>query len=85
VKANRPSPKQLGTIFYRKSEAVMTRSVIILLLIIAISLVAFKIFDKNAGAQDEGGISQVLENQKLILEKLDSIDHKVDVLKTRIR
>lgn len=63
----------------------MARSVIILLLIIAVSLAVFKILDRNAGAQETGGISQVLANQELILQKLDSIDHKVDVLKTRIR
>ncbi|MDD5680798.1 MAG: hypothetical protein PHI59_06120 [Candidatus Omnitrophica bacterium] len=63
----------------------MIRSVIILLLIIAVSLAVFKILDRNAGAQETGGISQVLANQELILQKLDSIDHKVDVLKTRIR
>lgn len=62
----------------------MMRNVIIVLLIIIIPLMAFKALDKNAAAQDEGGISRVLENQKLILEKLDVIDGKIDALKTRI-
>lgn len=63
----------------------MVRSLLILLLIIAISLVVFKILDRNAAAQDEGGLSQVLENQRLILEKLDKIDQKLDVIKMRTR
>lgn len=60
------------------------RNVIVVLLIMAISLVVFKALDKNATAQDEGGFGQVLENQRLILEKLDSIENKIDILKTRI-
>ena len=63
----------------------MARSLLILLLIIAVSFAVVKILDKNATAQDEGELSQVLENQRLILEKLDVIDGKIDTLKTRIR
>jgi len=62
----------------------MARSLLILLLIIAVSFAVVKILDRNATAQDEGGLSQVLENQRLILEKLDAIESKIDVLKTRI-
>jgi hypothetical protein len=63
----------------------MTRSIIILLLIVAVSLAVFKVLDKNAGAQEGNELSQVLENQKMILEKLNVIEGKVDGLRTRIR
>lgn len=63
----------------------MVRRLLILLLIIAVSFAVVKILDKNAAAQDENGFIQVLENQKIILEKLDVIDGKIDRLKTRIR
>jgi len=62
----------------------MARSALILLLVIVISLAVFKAIDRNAGAQDVSELNQVLENQKLILEKLDFMDHKLDVLKTRL-
>ena len=62
----------------------MARSALILLLVIVISLVVFKTIDRNAGAQGNNELSQVLENQKLILEKLNVMDHKLDVLKTRL-
>ncbi|MDP3789102.1 MAG: hypothetical protein Q8R48_01720 [Candidatus Omnitrophota bacterium] len=63
----------------------MARRLLILLLIIAVSFAVVKILDKNAAAQDENGLSWVLENQRMILEKLDVIDGKIDGLKTRIR
>lgn len=63
----------------------MARRLLILLLIIAVSFAVVKILDKNAAAQDENGLSRVLENQRIILEKLDVIDGKIDILKTRIR
>lgn len=67
----------------------MVRGVVILLLIIIVSLFIFEIFDRNAGAQDSGQdkgiLDKVLQNQKLILEKLDAIDKKLDVIKVRIK
>ena len=62
----------------------MARSVIILLLIIVIALVVFKALDKNAGAQESSEMSQLLDGQKAILEKLDIIENKLDTIKTRI-
>ena len=67
----------------------MVRGAIILLLIIIVSLFIFEIFDRNAGAQDTGRdtgvLDKVLQNQKLILEKLDAVDKKLDVIKVRIK
>jgi peptidoglycan hydrolase CwlO-like protein len=62
----------------------MMRNVVIVLLIAVISIMFFKVFDRKAGAQENNELSQVLENQKLILEKLSVMDHKLDVLKTRL-
>lgn len=62
----------------------MLRAVISLFLIIAISLIVFKALDNNAGAQNETDLTQVLENQRLILEKLDAIADKINTLKTRV-
>ncbi len=62
----------------------MLRAIVSLFLIIAVSLVIFKAFDNKAGAQSETDLTQVLENQRLILEKLDAIDGKIDGLKTRL-
>jgi hypothetical protein len=58
-----------------------------MILIAAVSLAVFAIVDKSAGArseEDAGGIDQVLANQKAILEKLDTIERKIDILRTRI-
>lgn len=62
----------------------MMRALVSLFLIIAISLVIFKALDNNAGAQGETDLTRVLENQRLILEKLDAIGSKIDGLKTRL-
>ena len=63
----------------------MTRTIIIALLIIIATLFAFEVFDGNAGAQTEGSLGQVIQNQELILEKLNIMDKKLDQLKMRIR
>ena len=63
----------------------MTRAVIILLLVIIAALLVFDFSGSDAGAQATGDFGQVLQNQRAILEKLDKIDHKLDVLKIRLR
>ena len=63
----------------------MARGIIILLLIVVASFLIFEMCNRDAGAQDAGTLSQVLKNQKIILEKLDAIDKKLDVIKMRIR
>jgi hypothetical protein len=63
----------------------MVRGAIILLLIIVASLFIFEMFDRNAGAQDMSVLGQILQNQRLILEKLDTMDKKLDVIKIRIK
>ena len=63
----------------------MVRGAIILLLIIIVSLFIFEIFDRNAGAQDTDVLEKVLQNQKLILERLDTMDEKLDVIRVRIK
>ncbi len=63
----------------------MTRGIIIALLIVIATLFVFGMFDGNLGAQTEGGLSQVIQNQELILKKLNTMDKKLDQLKMRIR
>ncbi len=63
----------------------MVRGAIILLLIIIALFLIFEMFDRNAGAQDTGVLDKVLQNQKLILEKLDTMNKKLDVIRVRIR
>ena len=63
----------------------MTRGIVIAVLIIIATLFVFEMFDGSAGAQNAGGLSQVIQNQKLILEKLDNMDKKLDQLKMRTR
>ncbi len=63
----------------------MARAAVITLLIIIATLLIFEMFDGKAGAQSAGGFGQVLQNQKLILEKLNTMDKKLDQLKMRIR
>lgn len=63
----------------------MTRTIIIALLIIIATLFVFEVFDGNAGAQTAGSLSQVIQNQERILEKLNTMDKKLDQLKMRIR
>ncbi len=63
----------------------MARAVVIMLLIVIATLLIFGMFDGKAGAQSAGGFDQVLQNQKLILEKLNTMDKKLDQLKMRIR
>jgi hypothetical protein len=67
----------------------MARGIIVLLLVMTISLLIFEIADRNAKAQstDQPAIelSQVLEGERLILQKLDVIDKKLDVIKMRIK
>ena len=62
----------------------MLRNIVIVLLIMVISLMFFKAFDRNADAQDTDALARILENQRSILEKLDVIEGKIDVLRTRI-
>ena len=61
------------------------RGIVIALLIIIATLLIFEMCGNNAGAQDPGSLSQVIKNQKLILEKLNTMDKKLDQLKMRIR
>jgi len=63
----------------------MTRTIIIALLIIVATLFVFEVSDRDARAQVTGGNNQILENQKLILDKLAVMDRKLDQLKMRIR
>lgn len=67
----------------------MTRGIIVLLLVITISLLIFEMADRNAKAQSTdqptSELSQILEGERLILEKLDVIDKKLDVIKMRIK
>lgn len=63
----------------------MARGAIILFLIIIALFLIFEIFDRDAGAQDTGVLNQVLQNQKIILEKLDAMDKKLDVIRVRIK
>lgn len=67
----------------------MTRGIIVLLLVITISLLIFEIADRNAKAQSTdqpvNELNQVLEGERLILQKLDVIDKKLDVIKMRIK
>lgn len=62
----------------------MARGIIILLLIIIASFLIFEMTNKNAGAQGPTNLTQLIQNQQLILEKLDAIDKKLDVIKMRI-
>jgi hypothetical protein len=63
---------------------------LILALIVVSLFLIFGIVGRNAGAQDPedaqitGDFTQMLENQKNILEKLDSLDRKLDVIRMRI-
>ncbi len=63
----------------------MTRTVIIALLIVIATLLAFEMSDGTAEVQATDDIGQVIQNQKLILEKLNNIDKKLDVIKMRIK
>lgn len=63
----------------------MARMTIVLLLIIIASLLIFNFCDKNLVAQEADRLEQVLENQKQILQKLDAMDKKLDVIKIRIK
>lgn len=67
----------------------MTRGIIVLLLVITISLLIFEMADRNAKAQSTdqpaSELSQILEGERLILQKLDAIDKKLDVIKMRIK
>ena len=63
----------------------MARGLVVLLLIIIATLLIFDVCNMNARAQGGGSLNQVIENQKLILEKLDALDKKLDVIKIRIR
>ena len=62
----------------------MTKSITIALLIIIATLLVFEMFDGTAGAQATDELGHVIQNQKLILEKLNNIDKKLDVIKMRI-
>ena len=66
----------------------MARSIVALLLIIFTVFLIFAISDKTIGAQaqeEADELKQVIQNQKLVLEKLDAIDKKLDIIKMRIR
>jgi len=66
----------------------MTRGIIVLFLVVTISLLIFEMVDRNVKAQSldqpASELSQILEGQRLILQKLDAMDKKLDVLKIRI-
>ncbi|MFH0840150.1 MAG: hypothetical protein V1883_03945 [Candidatus Omnitrophota bacterium] len=62
----------------------MARSIVILFLIVMISLMLFKVFAQNDGVEDADDISKILANQQRIIEKLDSIEGKINGLKTRL-
>lgn len=63
----------------------MTRSVIFVLLIIVAMVFVFEFTGTRAGAQDTAGLAQVLNNQERILEKLDNIEKKLNVIRVRLR
>lgn len=63
----------------------MRRGIIIMLLIVIVSFLAFEMCDRDIVAQDIEGIGRVLENQKLILQKLNTLDKKINQLKMRIK
>jgi len=63
----------------------MARIITILVLIIITSVLFFGIFSMNPGAQATDDLSQVLHNQRLILDKLETIDKKLDIIKIRIK
>jgi hypothetical protein len=63
----------------------MTRGIIVLFLGIIAMFLILAMSNKYVNAQDPEELGQVLKNQKVILEKLDAIDKKLDVIKMRIR
>lgn len=66
----------------------MARGIIVALLVIIAALLVFEFFEGDLRAQTVQpavNFSQVLQNQKLILEKLDQVDQKLDQLKMRVR
>ena len=63
----------------------MTRTIIIALLIIVATLLVFEMSDGTAEVQATDELGQVIQNQKLILEKLNNIDKKLDVIRMRVK
>ena len=63
----------------------MARGLIILLLVIVATLLVFDVCNRNVVAEEADGLNQVIENQKLILEKLQVMDKKLDVIRMRIK
>ncbi len=64
----------------------MARGIVIALLImIAILLVLDTPHGVVRAKEDADNLTRILQNQKLILEKLGGIDKKIDQLKMRVR
>ena len=65
----------------------MMRGLTILILVVLSVVMVIDMWHRDAGAGTGSAesIGIVLENQSLILQKLDAIDAKLDVLKMRIR
>ncbi len=66
----------------------MTRGIIIAFLIVIAMLLVFNTTYGTAGAREErdaDDLARILKNQNLILEKLGTMDKKLNQLKMRIR
>lgn len=63
----------------------MVRNVVILILIAVVAFLIVNVPDRMTVAEEEDDLGKVLANQKIIIEKLDAIDTKVNQLKMRIR
>jgi len=63
----------------------MVRGVIILLLIVIVAFFIFDVPNRTTVAEEEDELGRVLANQRIILDKLDAIDAKLNQLKMRIR
>ena len=63
----------------------MARGVVIILLVVIAAFLVFEMSHKDARAQDTDNLDQVLKNQELILDKLDTIDKKLHQIKMRIK
>ena len=63
----------------------MGRGIVIAVLIIIASFLIFESLGRNAGAQDAVNLNQVIQNQQLIIEKLNNIDVKLRQIRMRIR
>lgn len=63
----------------------MARGVIIAVLIVIAALLVFEMPARSIEAEEADDLSRVLENQELILEKLQIMDKKLNQLKMRVR